>query len=113
MANWGQIWNLKRVKISSPAIGSDGTVYIGSGGNKLYALKSNSLGLADGPWPKFGANNKNTGRIGDVLKFGLVAHYPFDGNASDVSGSNNHGTVNGATLSADRGQNNGKAYGFE
>ena len=47
---------------------------------------------------------KNTGRIGDTLKFGLVAHYPFDGNATDVSGSNNHGTVNGATLSADRGQ---------
>ena len=24
--------------------------------------------------------------------------YPFDGNASDMSGNGNHGTVNGATL---------------
>ena len=28
---------------------------------------------------------------------GLVAWYPFDGNASDMSGNGNHGTVNGAT----------------
>ena len=30
------------------------------------------------------------------LDFGLVAWYPFDGNASDMSGNGNHGTVNGA-----------------
>jgi len=28
---------------------------------------------------------------------GLAAHYPFDGNASDMSGNGNHGTVNGAS----------------
>ena len=28
--------------------------------------------------------------------------YPFDGNASDMSGNGNHGTVNGATLGTDR-----------
>ena len=39
---------------------------------------------------------------------GLVAWYPFDGNASDMSGNGNHGTVNGATLGTDRhGQANG------
>ncbi len=32
------------------------------------------------------------------LQQGLVAWYPFDGNASDMSGNGNHGTVNGATL---------------
>ena len=32
------------------------------------------------------------------LNFGLVAWYPFDGNASDMSGNGNHGTVYGATL---------------
>ena len=36
------------------------------------------------------------------LNHGLVAWYPFDGNASDMSGNGNHGTVNGATLSTDR-----------
>ena len=35
--------------------------------------------------------------LGD-LSNGLVAWYPFDGNASDMSGNGNHGTVYGATL---------------
>jgi hypothetical protein len=33
---------------------------------------------------------------------GLVAFYPFNGNANDASGNGNNGTVNGATLSSDR-----------
>ncbi len=36
------------------------------------------------------------------LNFGLVAWYPFDGNASDMSGNGNHGTVHGATFGQDR-----------
>ncbi|MBT7924148.1 MAG: LamG domain-containing protein, partial [Opitutae bacterium] len=47
------------------------------------------------------------------LTSGLVAHYPFDGNASDMSGNGNHGTVNGATLGTDRHGVAGKAYGFD
>lgn len=38
---------------------------------------------------------------------GLVGWWPFNGNANDGSGNGNHGTVNGATLTADR---NGLAY---
>ena len=37
-----------------------------------------------------------------ITTSGLVAHYTFDGNANDISGNNNNGTVNGATLVADR-----------
>jgi hypothetical protein len=44
---------------------------------------------------------------------GLVAHYPFDGNASDMSGNGNHGTVNGASLGTDRHGISGKAYSFD
>jgi hypothetical protein len=33
---------------------------------------------------------------------GLVAHYPFDGNAKDASGNENNGVVTGATLTTDR-----------
>ena len=33
---------------------------------------------------------------------GLVAYYPFNGNADDESGNENHGIVNGADLSKDR-----------
>ncbi|MBU0486624.1 MAG: PKD domain-containing protein [Bacteroidetes bacterium] len=46
------------------------------------------------------------------LDSGLVAHYPFNGNANDESGNNNHGTVNGAVLTADRFGNANKAYNF-
>ena len=46
------------------------------------------------------------------LQQGLVAWYPFDGNASDMSGNGNHGFVNGATLATDRHGFNGKAYNF-
>jgi predicted nucleic acid-binding Zn-ribbon protein len=44
---------------------------------------------------------------------GLVAYYPFSGNAGDSSGNGNHGTVNGATLTTDRFGNNNKAYSFD
>ncbi len=47
---------------SSPAIGSDGTVYVGSGDNKLYAIKTDSKGLAKSPWPMRGQNPQHTGR---------------------------------------------------
>ena len=43
---------------------------------------------------------------------GLVAHYPFNGNANDESGNENHGIVNGATLTSDRFGNASKAYSF-
>ncbi len=43
---------------------------------------------------------------------GLVAHYPFTGNANDAVGTN-HGTVNGATLTADRFGNANSAYSFD
>jgi len=47
---------------SSPAIGSDGTVYVGSYDNKLYAIKTDSKGLAKSPWPMRGQNAQHTGR---------------------------------------------------
>ena len=48
--------------VSSPAIGSDGTVYVGSYDNKLYAIKADSKGLAQSPWPMRGQNAQHTGR---------------------------------------------------
>jgi hypothetical protein len=47
---------------SSPAIGSDGTVYVGSDDNKLYAIKTDSKGPAKSPWPMRGQNAQHTGR---------------------------------------------------
>ena len=50
------------IGLSSPAIGSDGTVYVGSFDNKLYAIKTDSKGLAKSPWPMRGQNAQHTGR---------------------------------------------------
>ena len=49
--------------ISSPAIGSDGTVYVGSDDTKLYAIKTDSKGPAKSPWPMRGQNARHTGRV--------------------------------------------------
>lgn len=46
------------------------------------------------------------------LTNGLVAYYPFNGNANDESGNGNHGTVEGASLGQDRRSINQGAYYF-
>ena len=44
---------------------------------------------------------------------GLVAYYPFNGNANDESGNGNDGTNYGAALTTDRKGNPNSAYSFE
>lgn len=45
---------------------------------------------------------------------GIVAYYPFNGNAKDESGTNNNdGTASGATLAADKFGNSNRAYSFD
>ena len=48
-----------------------------------------------------------------TLDDGLVAYYPFNGNANDESGNGNNGTVDGATLTTDRNGNADSAYDFD
>ncbi|MGJ3233556.1 LamG-like jellyroll fold domain-containing protein [Marivirga sp.] len=43
----------------------------------------------------------------------IVADFPFNGNTLDESGSENHGTLNGATLTRDRFGNEESAYFFD
>jgi Concanavalin A-like lectin/glucanases superfamily/Immunoglobulin domain len=47
------------------------------------------------------------------LTNGLVAYYPFNGNANDASGNGNGGTVQGATLTPDRFGAPNSAYYFD
>ena len=47
-------------KTNFTAIGSDG--HVGSGDKKLYAIKTDSKGLAKSPWPMRGQNPQHTGR---------------------------------------------------
>ena len=43
---------------------------------------------------------------------GLIAYFPFSGNANDVSGNNSNGSVAGAVLTTDRFGNSNSAYSF-
>ncbi|MCP4415219.1 MAG: hypothetical protein GY805_01260 [Chloroflexi bacterium] len=71
------------------------------------------------------ANTLNSGRIYATvntideminqppnLTDGLIAYYPFNGNANDESGNGYHGTIYGATLTTDRLGNSDSAYKF-
>ena len=50
----------------------------------------------------------------DPLTQGLVAYYPFNGNANDEAGGDNNGTlVNGPTLSTDRHNHPNSSYSFD
>ncbi|KIQ21280.1 chromosome condensation regulator RCC1 [Flavobacterium sp. MEB061] len=44
---------------------------------------------------------------------GLVAYYPFNGNANDISGNGSNGTVTAAALTSDRFGNSNSAYSFD
>ena len=46
------------------------------------------------------------------LSLGLMAYYPFEGNAKDASGNNNNPVFNNATLTADRFGKPNTAYHF-
>lgn len=59
-------------------------------------------------------NNTKAQRIGfDIPRNGLVAFYPFSGNANDVSGHNLNGTINGTVPAADRFGIANHAYSFD
>jgi hypothetical protein len=49
----------------------------------------------------------------DIPRNGLVAFYPFTGNANDNSSNQLNGTPGGATLSTDRYGNTNSAYSFD
>ncbi|MDO9390972.1 MAG: LamG-like jellyroll fold domain-containing protein [bacterium] len=53
------------------------------------------------------------GGMAKIDTTGLVAWYPFSGNADDASGQGNNGTVYGAALAADRFGNSSFAYNFD
>ena len=78
--------------------------------DKIYYIRAyaiNNVGTAYGDPVSFKTPTKETIPIN-----GLVAYYPFNGNANDQSGNNNNGTVHGAILTADRHGISNRAYLF-
>jgi hypothetical protein len=49
----------------------------------------------------------------DDLSDGLIAYYPFNGNANDESGNDNHGVIRGPTLTKDRFGHQEQAFYFD
>ena len=49
----------------------------------------------------------------EPINNGLIAFYPFNGNAQDESGNINHGDIDGAVLTTDRFGNPNSAYYFD
>ena len=81
---------------------------------KVTYLAGNSLTFKPGFEAKSGSSfEAKIGGCPNLNISGLVAYYPFNGNANDESGNGNNGTANGATLTADRFGNAGKAYAFD
>jgi hypothetical protein len=63
--------------------------------------------------PSFQPTTQPTSYISGTLNQGLVAYYPFDGNARDQSGNGNNGEVHNAFLAHDRFGNPNSAYRFD
>ena len=58
-----------------------------------------------------GLDNVSVQALGPFTN-GLIAYYPFNGNANDESGNGNNGVVSGATLTQDQFGRSGMAYAF-
>ncbi|NDB95355.1 MAG: DUF5011 domain-containing protein [Verrucomicrobia bacterium] len=82
-----------------------------SGGTNPYQRDSDGDGVND-PVEIADGTNPTDASSYNSLNRGLVAYYPFNGNANDASGNGNHGTVNGATLTTDRSGTINQAYSF-
>jgi hypothetical protein len=76
----------------------------------LYSVDSVFKALS-GEWMGFAMACKWVGPETNLSK-GLIAYYPFSGDATDASGNGNDGTVNGATLTEDRFGRADKSYSF-
>lgn len=73
----------------------------------VRAYATNSIGTAYGEQVSF--NTQET----FFPTNGLIAWYPFNGNATDESGNGKNGTVHGATLTSDRFGKTNSAYSFD
>ena len=60
-----------------------------------------------------GASQNTCFPPGGTLNNGLLAWYPFCGNAQDASGNGNHGTVSGASPALDRFGSTASAFDFD
>jgi uncharacterized protein (TIGR02145 family) len=75
-------------------------------------LSATTLNGGNSPTFQWFINGMNPYTSSSNLTNGLVAYYPFNGNATDASGNGNNGIVTGAVLTNDRFGNANSAYQF-
>jgi len=122
-----QICTLCSDSLYDTAMSDDRLVF----GDNIYCNSSADLATASA-WLLFNDNAAQSRVKGDVYTFGEwtdlefdaassvyygytkpeQAFYPFDGNAQDTGGGENHGVVNGAKLTNDKSANADHAYDF-
>ena len=84
-------------------------------GNAVTPGKRKKIELNAGndlPWQYSSAVRFRVTAAESILNDGLVAYYPFNGNANDESGNGNNGTVYGATLTTNLWGAQNSAYYF-
>ena len=93
---------------TSNAVSTALTCSITTSDSTLCLGQSTTLSVGNTP-----PSSTNCGTLTGSLANGLVGYWPFCGNANDLSGNGNNGTVNGATLTTDRFGNANSAYSFD
>ena len=80
--------------------------------NDTTICKGSSITLSIDSTGLAGSTECASAQLPTNLQNGLVAYYPFCGNANDASGNGNNGIVNGAVLTTDRFGKTSNAYYF-
>ena len=107
-AGLGNVVQIAAGDSHSLALRSDGTVV--AWGLNIFGESNVPVGLSNVMQIAAGYNHSLA--ITASLSDGLVAYYPFNGNANDASSNSNNGTVIGAVLTTDRFGTLNSAYDF-
>ena len=103
---WQQPWVMATVGVVAVVLL---LIFFNSGGNESKPKRNpNGTGTGNVTIEKAGAKS-----LPASLQEGLIAYYPFNGNANDESGGGNDAEVRGALLSVDRHGKPRKAYSFD
>jgi len=78
-------------------------------GTYTVKVKARDKNGAESGW----SNGLSIEISGSVPPTDMIAYYPFNGSANDVSGNGNDGVVHGATLTSDRFGSANSSYSFE
>jgi len=96
------------IAISAKWVGSNGTTVTASGKYKFLRNYQKTINIQLNT-----LTNSVTFEGWKIPTDGLVAWYPFNGNANDESGNGNNGTSNGIILTLDRFGNDNKSFYFD